>query len=251
MDRGLVLGVMTSQAWKVKGAGREPPLHTLHTYTHLHTPGHTHTLYRPTYTYSTQVMLTSHAFTFSCVHRHVCTHTHTSGLQALRFAFGVRGGWPSGPLSFPSPLGSLSSITGPQGGGCLACGVGPTGSSSPLRLGTPGQQRGATASVGTCVCWCVLCMCTLMECESMAGPAVSEPHFQPRSRETVVLEGSLWQGHGPHPDLPIGPEPRPGLHMLPGARATHPAVPPGPSPGVLPSAFSGEARHRLPSPSPD
>lgn len=46
-------------------------------------------------------------------------------------------------------------------------------------------------------------------------------------------------------------EPRPGLHMLPGAGATHPAFPPGPSPGVLPSAFSGEARHGLPSPSPD
>lgn len=36
----------------------------------------------------------------------------------------------------------------------------------------------------------------------MAGPAVSEPHFQPRPRETVVLEGSLWQSHGPYPDLP-------------------------------------------------
>lgn len=102
----------------------------------------------------------------------------------------------------PQPLGSLSSVTGPRGGGCLACGVGPTGSSSPLRLGTPGQQRGAAASVCSCVCWCVLCMCTLMGCESMAGPAVSEPHFQPCPRETVVLEGSLWQGHGPHPDLP-------------------------------------------------
>lgn len=80
MDRGLVLEVMTSQAWKMKGAGQEPPLHTLHTYTHLHTPGHTHTLYRSTHTYSMQVMLISHAFTLSRAHRHVRTHTHTSGL---------------------------------------------------------------------------------------------------------------------------------------------------------------------------
>ena len=201
MDRGLV-HVMLSQAWKLKGAGQEPPLRTIHVYTHLHTPGHTHTLYTSTHTYSMQVMLTSHAFTLSRAHRHVRTHTHTSGLWALRFAPGVRGGWPSGPLGFPSPLGTLSSVTGPRGGGCLARGVGLTGSSSPLYLGTPGQQCEATASVCTCVCWYVLCVHTRVGCESMARPAVSEPHFQPCPIETVVLEDSVWQSHGPYPDLP-------------------------------------------------
>ena len=104
MDRGLV-HVMLSQAWKLKGAGQEPPLRTIHVYTHLHTPGHTHTLYTSTHTYSMQVMLTSHAFTLSRAHRHVRTHTHTSGLWALRFAPGVRGRLAEWAPRLPQPPG--------------------------------------------------------------------------------------------------------------------------------------------------
>lgn len=128
-----------------------PSAYLTHLYISTHSWAHLHTL-RSTHTYSMQVVLTSHAFTLSHAHRRVCTHTHTSGLWALRFALGVRGGWPSGPLGFPSPLGTPSPVTGPRGGGCLGRGVGLTGSSSPLCLGTPGQQHEATASVCTCVC---------------------------------------------------------------------------------------------------
>ena len=173
--------------------------------------------------------------------------TRTRVDWALRFAPGVRGGWPSGPLGFPSPLGTPSSVTEPRGGGCLARGVGLTGSSSSPCLGTPGSSvKPQQVCAGMC------CVCT------HAWAVRAWPGLLFLSLTFSLAPGILWfwkvpsgRAMGHTQTSPPGPEPRPGLHMLPRAGTTHPAVPPGPSLGVLPSALSGEAGCGLPSPSPD